>query len=116
MIAELQGEEQQKVEEPTQVLTRAEFCRRNKISLSTLHQLNKRGAGPAIMLVGTNSIRITFQAEREWQRAREKEYASAARQLERERQSARMSQLGKRGAASPEHPQRKRMAAKGRRT
>jgi hypothetical protein len=102
MTAELQIEEQQQVE--ACVFTREEFCRRNKISLSTLHELVKSGKGPAIMLVGKNSIRISARAEQEWQRAREREYASAAARLERERQSARMSQLGRRGAQSPRHP------------
>jgi hypothetical protein len=98
--------QQQEVEE--QAFTREQFCRRNNISLSTLHELNKTGRGPRVMKVGRNAVRITLAAEAAWQRAREKEYASAAERLERERVSARMSQLGKVGARSPLHPCRRR--------
>jgi hypothetical protein len=44
-----------------------EFCFRNNISRPTYHRLRAEGRGPVEMRVGLNLIRITAQAEREWQ-------------------------------------------------
>jgi hypothetical protein len=46
-----------------------EFCFRNNISRPTYHRLRSEGRGPVEMRVGLNLIRITAQAEREWQRS-----------------------------------------------
>ena len=46
-----------------------EFCFRNAISPSTYFKLKRAGLGPNEMRVG-NLVRITFEAELEWQRAR----------------------------------------------
>src|SRR5262245_38706100 len=45
-----------------------EFCFRNHISRSKYHQLRAEGRGPTEMRLGLNVIRITAQAERDWQR------------------------------------------------
>ena len=45
-----------------------EFCFRNSISRPTYHRLRAQGRGPAEMRIGLNMIRITAEAERDWQR------------------------------------------------
>jgi hypothetical protein len=44
-----------------------EFCLRNHISRVTYHRLRAEGRGPAEMRIGLNLIRVTADAEREWQ-------------------------------------------------
>ena len=44
-----------------------EFCLRNNISRPTYHRLRQQGRAPAEMRIGLNLIRITAQAERDWQ-------------------------------------------------
>jgi hypothetical protein len=46
----------------------AEFCFRNNISRPTYHRLRSEGRGPVDMRIGLNLIRITAEAERDWQR------------------------------------------------
>jgi hypothetical protein len=43
------------------------FCFRNNISRTTYHRLRAAGRGPVEMRIGLNTIRITADAEREWQ-------------------------------------------------
>jgi hypothetical protein len=45
-----------------------EFCFRNNISRPTYHRLRSEGRGPAEMRIGLNAIRISAEAERDWQR------------------------------------------------
>jgi hypothetical protein len=45
-----------------------EFCFRNNISRPTYHRLRAEGRGPVEMRLGLNLIRITADAERDWQR------------------------------------------------
>jgi hypothetical protein len=45
-----------------------EFCFRNNISRPTYHRLRAEGRGPVEMRLGLNAIRITADAERDWQR------------------------------------------------
>jgi hypothetical protein len=45
-----------------------EFCFRNNISRPTYHRLRSQGRGPVEMRLGLNAIRITAEAERDWQR------------------------------------------------
>jgi len=44
-----------------------EFCLRNHISRPKYHQLRAEGRGPVEMRLGLNMIRITADAERDWQ-------------------------------------------------
>lgn len=44
-----------------------EFCFRNNISRPTYHRLRSEGRGPVEMRLGLNAIRITAEAERDWQ-------------------------------------------------
>jgi hypothetical protein len=52
-------------------LTIKQFCDRNQISAAHYHNLSARGEGPRVMRVG-RSVRITEEAERDWQRDRER--------------------------------------------
>jgi len=45
-----------------------EFCFRNNISRPTYHRLRAEGRGPVEMRLGLNAIRISAEAERDWQR------------------------------------------------
>jgi hypothetical protein len=45
-----------------------EFCFRNNISRPTYHRLRSEGRGPVEMRIGLNAIRISAEAERDWQR------------------------------------------------
>jgi hypothetical protein len=45
-----------------------EFCFRNNISRPTYQRLRSEGRGPVEMRIGLNTIRITAEAERDWQR------------------------------------------------
>jgi hypothetical protein len=45
----------------------AEFCYRNDISRPTYQRLRTQGRGPAEMRLGLNTIRISADAERDWQ-------------------------------------------------
>lgn len=45
-----------------------EFCFRNSISRPTYHRLRAQGRGPKEMRLGLNAIRITADAERDWQK------------------------------------------------
>ena len=47
--------------------TLSEFCFRNHISRPAYHRLRAQGRNPAEMRIGLNMIRITAEAEREWQ-------------------------------------------------
>jgi hypothetical protein len=44
-----------------------EFCVRNNISRTTYSRLRAQKRGPAEMRLGLNTIRITAEAERDWQ-------------------------------------------------
>jgi hypothetical protein len=48
------------------------FCRDNEISKSFYYELKKRGLGPREMRLNT-TVRITPEAEKEWQQTREAE-------------------------------------------
>jgi hypothetical protein len=58
-------------------LTKAEFCRAERISPTYLHQLWREGKGPDFYFVG-RFRRISAEARRRWRQARELEAASQA--------------------------------------
>ena len=59
--------------------TIAEFCFRNSISRPTYHRLRSQGRGPTEMRIGLNLIRITADAEREWQQRLQRAPARTSR-------------------------------------
>ena len=91
-----------------QTLSIATFCARNGIGLTLYHRLKNEGRGPREMRLG-RTIRITLDAERDWQREREFPSDAEARLIARE-QKARVGlarRAGKIAAASPKHVSRR---------
>jgi hypothetical protein len=84
-----------------QAFTISEFCGRNHVSVSTYHKLKNKGHGPREMLLG-GAIRITAQAERDWQQAREMPPDSETRLIVRERK-AKARKAARVALASPAH-------------
>ena len=60
--------------------TLAEFCYRNHISRPAYHRLRAEGRGPVEMRVGLNLIRVTAEAERDWQRLMQEPRADLERE------------------------------------
>jgi len=84
-----------------------EFCLRNHISRPAYHRLRAEGRGPAEMRIGLNLIRITANAEREWQRRMEQgDGEFEAKAIER------AAKAGAAGAKSDLHVSKKRRRAK----
>jgi hypothetical protein len=90
--------------------TIAEYCMEEKISEATYYKLRDLGRKLGLPLTpeewrppGTNIVRITAHARREWQKR--------APTMNRDEDTARVAharRAGKRGAASPDHPCRKK--------
>jgi hypothetical protein len=94
-----------------QAFSIAEFCARNRISLSTFHKLKNQGRGPRLMCLG-RAIRISVEAERDWRALREKASGAERRAIMRDaqRRSAAARQAGTSAAKSPRHVSRRRPA------
>jgi hypothetical protein len=82
-----------------------EFCLRNHISRPTYHRLRAEGRGPVEMRIGLNIIRITADAERDWQhRMQEPDQDFEARAVER------AVKAGAAGVKSSKHVSKRRRA------
>ena len=82
-----------------------EFCLRNHISRPTYHRLRAEGRGPVEMRIGLNIIRITADAERDWQhRMQEPDQDFEARAVER------AVKAGAAGVKSSKHVSNRRRA------
>jgi len=81
-----------------------EFCRRNAISPALFNKLRNTGRGPRLMYLN-RAVRITAEAEREWQHARENPGKKERELIERQRRerSRRATIAGNAAAASPKH-------------
>ena len=94
-------------------LTILEFCTVENFSPATYVKLRRLGYGPEeLRIPGTDVIRITPQARRDWHVRMGCLRKEQAAQLERERarRSEQASAAGKLGAQSPHHPCRRRAA------
>jgi hypothetical protein len=94
-------------------LTIEQFCRRNQISGTTYHRLKREGKGPREMYIGW-LVRVSLDAEREWQAARTNH--DAADLAARVRYRARAKKAGRLAVLSPKHPRtgkKNRARAKG---
>jgi hypothetical protein len=89
--------------------TLAEFCYRNQISRPAYHRLRAEGRGPAEMRIGLNMIRITAEAEREWQLAMQEPNQALEQQA-----IARASKAGEAAVKSSNHISKTRSARRGR--
>ena len=94
-----------------QAFSIAEFCARNRISLSTFHKLKNLGRGPRLMCLG-RAIRISIEAERDWRAEREQPQAAEASQtvFEARLRSSAGRRAGKLAAASPRHVSKRRQS------
>lgn len=75
-----------------------EFCFRNHISRPAYHRLRLQKRNPAEMRIGLNTVRITAEAERDWQRRMQAPSAD----LE-QRAQARAVKAGEAAAKSSKH-------------
>jgi len=75
-----------------------EFCYRNNISRQKYNTLKAEQRGPVEMRLGTNTIRITAEAERDWQRLMQ-----APRPDIEARAAERAVKAGDAAAKSPKH-------------
>jgi hypothetical protein len=80
-----------------------EFCYRNNISEPTYHRLRAKGRGPREMRIGLNLIRITAEAEREWQQQMQEDGADFEVQA-----AERAVKAGTAAAQSPTHVSKRR--------
>ena len=87
----------------------SEFCHRNGISRVAYHRLRSEGRGPVEMRIGLNLIRITVEAERDWQRAMQ-----APREDLETRAAERAVKAGSAAIKSPKHISKKRAAKRDR--
>jgi hypothetical protein len=87
-----------------------EFCTRHRISKGKYFAMRKAGIGPVEMRLGHALVRITAEAERAWQRARENPSGSELVEVEQGKAAlvARGSRAGSAAAASPKHISNKR--------
>jgi hypothetical protein len=76
----------------------AEFCSRNHISRPMYHRMRSQGRGPKEMRLGLNLIRVTAEAEREWQLRMQEPNADFER-----RATARAVKAGDAAVRSPNH-------------
>jgi hypothetical protein len=91
-------------------LTIKEFCTRHHISRGKYFDLRKAGLGPAEMRLGHALVRITAEADRAWQRAREHPAGAELVEIQQGKAvlAARGSRAGSAAAASPKHISNKR--------
>ena len=83
----------------------SEFCARHGISRGKYFGMRKVGIGPAEMRLGPGTVRITREAELDWQRARSNPTGVELVEIEQGKAvlAARGSTAGTAAAASPKH-------------
>jgi hypothetical protein len=86
-------------------LSIAQFCRRHGISRGQYFVMRRRGIGPAEMRLGPRLVRISAEADRAWQHARQNPTGSELVEIEHARAdlAARGSRAGVAAAQSPRH-------------
>jgi hypothetical protein len=82
-----------------------EICKRNHISRGKYFAQRRAGLGPVEMHLGPSTVRITAEAERAWQRARENPAGAELVELHQGKAelTARGSAAGTVAAKSPKH-------------
>jgi hypothetical protein len=86
-----------------------EFCERNALSKTRYHKLQRAGRGPVEMRDG-QTVRISAEAEIEWQRALAQPTADTKRSRKVAQQKGRLG--GQLSAQSPRHISRRRAVAR----
>jgi hypothetical protein len=98
-------------------LTIKQFCVCENISPASYFKIRRLGLGPAEMVIpGTEIIRITPKAHREWRARLEQQGKTTEAELERQRRAEQRRAAGKRAAASPQHVSRRPIHARARTT
>jgi excisionase family DNA binding protein len=87
---------------PANSSTVDEFCKRQKISIAKFYELLKQGKAPRTMRVG-RTIRISFEAERDWMRKLEEEFAEEAKSVEAQRRREHARRIAKISLESGNH-------------
>jgi hypothetical protein len=87
-----------------------QFCQRYHISRAKYFGMRKAGIGPAEMRLGPGTVRITREAELDWQRARQNPTGVELAEIEQGKAvlAARGSKAGAVAVASPKHISNKR--------
>jgi hypothetical protein len=82
-----------------------QFCERHGISRGKYFGMRRLGLGPVEMRLGPGTVRITREAELNWQRAREHPAGAELVEIEQGKAvlAARGSTAGTAAAASPKH-------------
>ena len=82
-----------------------QFCTRHGISRGKYFAMRKAGIGPAEMRLGPNMVRITDEADRAWQHARQNPTGSGLAEIEHGKAdlAARGSRAGSVAVQSPLH-------------
>ena len=87
-----------RTDEPVGSRTIDQFCARHRISRAFYFgKLRKAGLGPAEMRLGPKLVRITDEADRAWQRAREN--PTGPELVELEQAKTELSALGRKAVA-----------------
>jgi hypothetical protein len=91
-------------------LSISQFCQRHGISRGKYFDMRKAGIGPAEMRLGPKLVRISAEADRAWQHARENPTGDELAEVERGKAdlAARGSRAGSAAAASPKHVSNRR--------
>ncbi len=93
-------------------LTIRQFCVRENMSPASFYKMRRLGFGPVEMVIpGTEIIRITPKAHREWRARLEQQGKTKEAELERQRRANQRRAAGKNAAASPQHVSRRQIAA-----
>lgn len=87
-----------------------EICKRNRISRGKYFSLRRAGLGPVEMRLPPNTIRVTLEAERDWQRACEQPTGDQLAAVEQCKAAlaARGSKAGRLAAESQRHVSKRR--------
>jgi hypothetical protein len=96
-----------------QAFTIREFCSRNRIAPSTFFKLKASDRAPRLMTLG-RAIRISVEAERDWQAERELPPDTEARLIRREAEVRQRvaRKAAKASAASPNHVSKRKTAGR----
>jgi len=93
-------------------ITIKQFCVLENLSPASFYKTRKLGFGPAELVVpGTEIIRITPKAHREWRAMLEQRSRTKEAELERKRRADQRRTAGKTAAASPLHISQRNKAA-----
>jgi hypothetical protein len=82
-----------------------QFCEKHGISRGKYFSLRRAGLGPVEMRLGPGTVRITHEAELDWQRARQNPIGAELTEIQQGKVelAARSSRAGSAAVKSPKH-------------